>query len=342
MNDDHVLDIADLCLAIDKKAFLMYSRIADSSSDPELRTLWREMAEAEKGHITFWDSVKTTAAEHPLPDIFDDPAQVQNELEQLLFKIAEPSERWEVSRSLGDAFVLAFRLEFAMAHQAFAMFYQTLGQLAGAANPQYDYDLHLNQFIHMAARCGKELPALELLGEALQKEWRTNQAMTQFVLLDALTGLLNRRGFAIFAKQMSYLAQRTREHVAVLIVELDDWQGIIDRHGHPKGDQVLKGIADVLRGNLRRSDVVGRYSGTEFSILLPGIQANVLQRLAEQLLYQIGIAKPGNVQVTVSICAAQGQIRFTPDTELEPLIAKAARCLTSAKAGGKNRVVYSE
>ncbi len=342
MNDDHVLDIADLCLAIDKKAFQTYHRFAEASDEAELRQMWLTMAEAERGHITFWESVKATAEEHPLPEIFEDPARVRNELEQRLFRIAAPSERWERTRTLGDAFLLACRLEFAMTHPAYAMFYHTLGQLAGAANPQYDYDLHLNHFVSMIDRYGKNTPELELLGEAIQNQWQTNRVLTQLVLLDGLTGLLNRHGFAIFAKQLAFLAQRTHEHVAVLMIDLDDLQEISDQYGPSKGDQVLKGMAEVLRGNLRRSDVVGRYGVAEFIVLLPGIQPNVLERLAEQLRYQIEIAKPGDISVTVSIGAAQGLIHFNPDTELDPLIAKAARCLASAKAGGRNRVVYSE
>ncbi len=340
MNDDRVLEIADLCLAIEKKAAETYAKFAESSSGRDLQQFWLEMVDAEKSHITFWNGVEAVAKEHPLPHIFDDPEPIRNELEQLGLRISALSGRWEASKCMDDASALAFRLEFAMAHPAFAMFFHTLGLLAGPANPEYDYDLHINHFVHVMTHYWQVTPELQLLAETLQSQWQTNKVLTKLVTLDGLTGLLNRQGFYIFARQLAYLAHRNKENIAVLIIDVDGLKELSDLHGASKGDDVLKGVAEVVKSSLRRSDVVGRYRGEAFIILFPAIQPESLQQVAEQLRYQIEIAKPGNLSVTVSMGAAQGKIHFDPEAELDPLIAKADKCLDSAKASGRNRIVY--
>ncbi len=342
MDADRMLDVVDLCLALDTQAADVYSRLSGASRDMELERFWLEMAEAEKGHIAFWDSVKTVLDDLRLPDIFDDPAQVARELEQLISRSIALTARWEATGSFDDAVALAFRLECAMAHPAFATFYHTVGPLVGVPNPADDYEQHLRHFVRMMAAYGKETPELELLSENLQSLWQTNLALTELVTIDALTQLLNRRGFFIFANQLAYLAQRNKENVAVLLLSINELHAINDQYGHFKGDQVLREVANVLTANLRRSDVIGRYGGGEFIILFPAIRSDAVERVAEKLQAQIELAEPGRIPVTVSIGVGQDKIVFDPGAELDALIARADRCLEWAKSSGKKPAVRCE
>ncbi len=342
MDADSILDVANLCLALDLKASEIYPRLAQSSRDIELERFWLEMTEAEKKHIAFWQGAKTAMSEYRLPDLFDDPARVGRELEQLLTRITTLAARWEATRSFGDALALAFRLEFAMAHPAFVMFYHTLGPLVTVANPAESYELHLNHFLQMMEAYGKETPELELLGENLRNLWQTNQALTELVTIDGLTRLLNRRGFFIFANQLAYLAQRNKENIALLILAVDDLHSINDRYGHSKGDRVLKEVADLMTASLRRSDVVARYSGGEFIVLFPSIRSDAVAYVAEKLRSLVEQAEPAGVCVTVSIGVTQDRIIFDPGAELDSLIGRADRCLERAKLSGSRPAVCCE
>jgi diguanylate cyclase (GGDEF)-like protein len=85
---------------------------------------------------------------------------------------------------------------------------------------------------------------------------------------DPLTGLLNRRGFMRELTRAIAFADRYKTSAALLVADLDRFKPINDRYGHEVGDQALKCISELLRGNVRRSDAVARLGGDEFAIIL--------------------------------------------------------------------------
>ncbi|MGB8646064.1 MAG: GGDEF domain-containing protein [Anaerolineae bacterium] len=342
MKDDPVLQIAELCMAIDKQAAQVYMGMAASSSNPKLLQFWRGMAEVEQRHLTFWNGVQSVAEGHPLPTIFDDPARTRKDLERLLTRVTEAIARWEKAQTVRASFLLAFQLELTMAHRAFPTFYYTLGPLVRAANPEDDYQLHIDALVQMAAWYQEEAPELDLLSETLNNLWETNKLLTRFSTIDSLTGLLSRYGFFLFARQLAYLSQRNKESVGLLIVEVDRLSEINQRYGLDQGDQVLRAIAEVLKTNLRRSDVVGRSGGEGFVLFFPEIQPEAVGRLAEQLRAQIEMAKPAGTPVTVSIGAAHAKMLLSPEEDLDLMIARATQSLAAARASGTNRVAVSE
>ena len=102
----------------------------------------------------------------------------------------------------------------------------------------------------------------------------------------------------------------------------------------------MKGVANALKTHIRRSDIIGRYGGEEFIALLPAIQLDAWQRVAEAIRHEVEIAMPAGVHVTISVGSAQVIIQTDPDAELYSWIAKADERLYSAKASGKNCVMY--
>nr|WP_231126506.1 GGDEF domain-containing protein [Motilibacter aurantiacus] len=104
---------------------------------------------------------------------------------------------------------------------------------------------------------------------------------------DQLTGLLNRVAFAGAAERLMGCALRRGEPLTLAVLDLDDFKGVNDRDGHAVGDRVLAGLAAAWSGALRRSDVLGRYGGDEFVLLMPdtaeGDSVEVLQRLRDAL-----------------------------------------------------------
>ncbi len=342
MKDDLVLQIAERCQAIEKQAAELYARLVEASDNLKVQQFWLEMAETEERHLTFWNGVQTLAEGHRVPAIFDDPARVLNELELYLRRIGVMVEHWQESKSTRSSFTLAFQLEFAMAHRAFLMFYETLDPMVRAPNPVDDYDLHIARLAEMAAWYQDESPELELLGETLCNLWETNKLLVRLVTIDELTGLLNRHGFFIFGRQLAYLAKRNKGNVGILVLDIDDLDEINKRYGLDQGDQVVRGVAEVLKANLRRSDVVGRYGGKQFILMFPAIHPEAVQKLAEQLRSQIEMAKPAGVDVTVCIGAAHGKMLLNPEEELDTLIGNAVQALASSKHERGNRILFAD
>ncbi|MHB1268154.1 MAG: GGDEF domain-containing protein [Acidithiobacillus ferriphilus] len=112
-------------------------------------------------------------------------------------------------------------------------------------------------------------------------------AISALVHVDPLTGALNRRGLeAAFAREAAR-AQRLAQPLAIAIIDLDHFKRVNDTYGHDLGDQVLRGVVQVLRDTLRGSDTISRYGGEEFVLLMPDTSPEealgILQRVQEQL-----------------------------------------------------------
>jgi diguanylate cyclase (GGDEF)-like protein len=102
-------------------------------------------------------------------------------------------------------------------------------------------------------------------------------------LTDPLTQLPNRRFLDAHAQQEIARAMRTVQPLALLMIDVDRFKRINDTYGHPKGDEILKAVADCLRGGLRPYDVCGRYGGDEFVVLLSGCTKEMALRRADAL-----------------------------------------------------------
>ncbi len=154
---------------------------------------------------------------------------------------------------------------------------------------------------------------------------------------DSLTEVLTRRRFN---EELGHQIAKARRYVtsaAVLFVDLDGFKSINDRLGHAAGDQVLVGVARLLRGRLRDSDLLGRLGGDEFAILLPRADRGQAVAVAEQLLSAIGshvtIAEGRSIGTGASI-----GIALVPEhgTTCEELLAHADAAMFQAKAAGRN------
>ncbi|MDH0748524.1 sensor domain-containing diguanylate cyclase [Pseudomonas sp. GD03842] len=157
-------------------------------------------------------------------------------------------------------------------------------------------------------------------------------------MVDSLTGLPNRRGFDRIALGAMDEMRRERKSLSAMLLDLDRFKRLNDTYGHLAGDEVLIGFADDVRRCLRESDIICRWGGEEFIILLKDTNSNGARRvaekirlLAEQHTYVFGGAA---LQVTVSL----GVTELHAGDTLQSLIARADQALYSAKQSGRNRV----
>jgi diguanylate cyclase (GGDEF)-like protein len=157
---------------------------------------------------------------------------------------------------------------------------------------------------------------------------------------DALTGLPNARALRDSLVRMVAQASRSSLPLAAVLCDLDNFKQINDVYGHDKGDQALAAASAALRSSLRESDLVGRYGGEEFLILLPDTPLDGALVLAEKLRAEVAVVNvPG---VDRAITASFGVASFPDDApDGEMLVRMADRALYAAKAGGRNCVVAS-
>ena len=160
---------------------------------------------------------------------------------------------------------------------------------------------------------------------------------------DVLTGLANR---AQFLQQVSRLIQyrcvNRNFHFAVLFIDLDGFKPINDKFGHKAGDMVLRHVAKLLQGCVRKGDLVGRYGGDEFTVLVNQVRApSDAVRVAQTILSKIQTPLPGDE--TMKVGASIGiALSTNPHERAEDLIRDADTAMYRAKAQGKNGYVISD
>jgi diguanylate cyclase (GGDEF)-like protein/putative nucleotidyltransferase with HDIG domain len=157
---------------------------------------------------------------------------------------------------------------------------------------------------------------------------------------DSLTGLYNHRHFHDRLRAELTRASRARDSVAVLMLDIDDFKRVNDVYGHGVGDQVLRDLADLLRGALRGSDVVCRLGGEEFGVVMPSCDAGDALNLGRRLTDSLDQADFGPAgKITISVGISQG-----PQHAMNPreLVACSEAAMMTAKARGKNQIVLFE
>lgn len=159
---------------------------------------------------------------------------------------------------------------------------------------------------------------------------------------DLKTGLLNAAAWQREADTEIVRARRTGETLALLIVDIDHFKRVNDTYGHLIGDQVLVGVADTIRSQLRDYDVVGRFGGEEFVVLLPRADVTEARRVAERLRSRVGrMAVPADdnmITVTISVGVA---IMSVHGDDLIELLAAADLALYRAKELGRDQICLS-
>ena len=166
------------------------------------------------------------------------------------------------------------------------------------------------------------------------------EQMERMATTDGLTGLLNHRTFQQRADDILAQSRRYGRKASLILTDIDHFKSVNDTHGHPMGDQVLKGVAKVVREQARDTDVVARYGGEEFAIVMPETDTRgaliIAERIREAVMAQVFQTESGPLKVTLSL-----GIATTPDhaADKQGLVDLADQCLYFAKRHGRNQAV---
>ena len=154
------------------------------------------------------------------------------------------------------------------------------------------------------------------LNVVVQQNRRLREELERLATADPLTGIANRRFFEETLAREVKRAQRYHRQLTLLMIDIDNFKGYNDQHGHPMGDKLLKDCAHLFRALLRDSDLVSRYGGDEFAVLLPEITVEQGRFVADKLRkIKIG-ALSSEEEVAMSI----GSAAFHPDMTAAALL----------------------
>ncbi len=158
-------------------------------------------------------------------------------------------------------------------------------------------------------------------------------------LRDSLTGLITHKAFQEQLEAQILEASRYKEPLSVIMVDIDHFKSVNDSHGHQAGDAILQGVAHVLARNVRDVDVVSRYGGEEFAILLLQTNEEAARGIAENIRRDL-VGQPFDTGRIIIACTASFGVAGFPDdaTSAQQLLRKADERLYQAKQGGRNRV----
>jgi diguanylate cyclase (GGDEF)-like protein len=234
----------------------------------------------------------------------------------LLYASAVAFAAWFLGRAGGLAIAVASAVSWLAAHRA------TGAVAAGAGAQIASVALQLTGFA-----------ALALVIAALRSRRRREGALAR---TDALTGLLNRRGFLEIARREVARSARTGRPLTVARLDVDGFRAINDHGGQEAGDRVLAGVASGLRSAVRAVDVCARVGGDEFAVVLPETEPASVEAVLDRLrLVATQSAAENGSPVTVSLGAATFE---RAPASLDEALRAADRLLAAAKSDGRNGV----
>jgi diguanylate cyclase (GGDEF)-like protein len=191
-------------------------------------------------------------------------------------------------------------------------------------------------------RLNRELTtSMQSLADSREQLKQQNEELHRLATRDPLTGCLNRRAFFDLAERAIYQARTRGTATTCLMVDIDHFKQFNDRHGHAIGDQVIKAVAEVLTDGVRATDLVCRYGGEEFCILVTELDPSRALLLAQRLRADIeaGAALRVGTVPELRITASIGVAPFSDGADrLESLIDRADQALYQSKRSGRNRV----
>jgi diguanylate cyclase (GGDEF)-like protein len=178
--------------------------------------------------------------------------------------------------------------------------------------------------------------------EMAQNIKHDRQKLTALTILDEKTGLFNFRHFKHAMNEEMKRAERYSRHLGLVMIDIDFFKHYNDTNGHPMGDLLLKELSDLLKEAVRETDMVARFGGEEFVILLPETSKEQSFQLAENLclriknhVFPMEEKQPGkDLTVSMGVASYPSKTIVSPDTLLE----KADQALYKAKKNGRNRV----
>ena len=176
------------------------------------------------------------------------------------------------------------------------------------------------------------------LRDALRELEVQREELHRLANTDALTGIRNRRSFLDAARLELAACRRSGREATLMLIDLDRFKAVNDSGGHPAGDAVLCAVADLLRSDRRETDVVARFGGEEFAVLLTDTDLPASRAVAERLRASISKLEVAYEDRTFHVTTSIGVTPLHADDDLSDALGRADRALYRAKSNGRDRI----
>ena len=169
---------------------------------------------------------------------------------------------------------------------------------------------------------------------------KSKRQLARLASKDPLTGLFNRRYFKVFSKNVISHAKKTNKPIGLIMLDIDDFKVINDTYGHSVGDIVLVSISNMLQSLVDKKDILCRYGGEEFVVLLPNKTLQETKELAYSIQDELNsLYIPYNdTRIVVTASIGVSMVDVEHEDRIESTIDRADEALYSVKEGGKNSV----
>jgi len=348
MATDALVRLFRICREMDATAQRTFGALSTTADGPGLGAWWADAAGERAGRVAFWDALIPLAERGMIPAMFDEPEVMADGLGRALDSARDLASQREPGAGAGAGFVIAARLEYCLPHPSFESFFRyarELSPVARAVPPGNPCAGGVERLGSALARFCSEDPAMDLLGDVVRTLWSDNRRLGQAVNNDPLTGLMNRRGFFNAAGPFLDLARRNGKNIGLILADIDDFPGYVERAGREAADALLQRIGLALKQVVRSSDLVARFGGGEFVVLFYALGGADLCSVAEKMRRTINVCSQDGLPCTASIGAASlespGPDGSAPCANLEEVMAKATRNREEAQGGGGDRSVAS-
>ena len=211
-----------------------------------------------------------------------------------------------------------------------------------------DRRLKTIEIVHQVETARKDAEISQLRNVELQKEIeerkKAQAALEQLATQDGLTGLPNRRFFLELAGRALDQARRYGRPISAVMLDVDNFKHINDTFGHTAGDQVLAGVSGCMKTILRKVDILGRYGGDEFAIVLPETSQEGARRLTDRLRQAVAqqTVMDGGISMPITLSIGLTSSLSAPSMNLDQLLQRADQALYVSKQSGRNRVTAYE
>ncbi len=225
-----------------------------------------------------------------------------------------------------------------------AEMFEIIGEQLPVAEDIFEMDLFDGEYLQDMTDTAREILMIRNLHTLSENENLKDEKeeLREEASRDGLTGVFNRRHFE---DSVEHEFETSRKHswpLSVIFVDLDRFKQINDTHGHQAGDAMLKAVSELLTANTRDSDIVARYGGDEFVLLLPGLDAQTAAQVAGRLIAQargkqVDDGNGGTVSITLSLGVAT-QDSNASFGESKDLLAAADEALYHSKRNGRDQM----
>ncbi|MEA1652381.1 diguanylate cyclase [Nitrospirillum sp. BR 11164] len=176
------------------------------------------------------------------------------------------------------------------------------------------------------------------LVETVRARAQRSRLLRGMMVRDSLTGVYNHGMIKDSLVSEVARCRRAGTPLAMAMIDIDHFKSVNDTHGHALGDRVIKGLARLLLQRLRRTDIIGRYGGEEFAVIMPGTTARAAAERLDTLRQQFATIRHGQGDKAFQVTFSVGVAELQPDMTAQALNVLADEVLYQAKRKGRNRV----